>query len=72
MTRAERESRGCYRRASECYRAAIIAAERGEEELARFWNEKAETYEDQAGLFLRFAELISENRPGEDFDPRRN
>ena len=72
MTRAERESRGCYRRASECYRAAIIAAERGEEELARFWNDKGEAYEDQAGLFRRFAELISENRPGEEFDPRRN
>ena len=72
MTRAERESRGCYRRASECYRAAIIAAERGEEELARFWNDKGEAYEDQAGLFWRFAELISENRPVEDFDPRRN
>ena len=72
MTRAERESRGCYRRASECYRAAIIAAEHGEEELARFWNEKAESYEDQAGLFWRFAELISENRPGEEFDPRMN
>ena len=72
MTRAERESRGCYRRASECYRAAIIAAERGEEELARFWNDKGEAYEDQAGLFLRFAELVNQDRPGEDFDPRMN
>jgi len=72
MTRAERESRGCYRRASECYRAAIIAAERGEEELARFWTEKAETYEDQAGLFWRFAELVAQDYPGEDFDLRRN
>ena len=72
MTRAERESRGCYRRASECYRAAIIAAEHGEEELARFWNEKAESYEDQAGLLLRFAELVAQDYPGEDFNPRLN
>lgn len=72
MTRAERESRGCYRRASECYRAAIIAAERGEEELARFWNDKGEAYEDQAGLFWRFAELVNQDRPGEDFNPRLN
>ena len=63
MTRAERQTRTYYRRASECYRSAIIAAERGEEELARFWSEKAESYEDQAGLFWRFAELISKNRP---------
>ena len=72
MTRAERESRGCYRRASECYRAAIIAAERGEEELARFWNDKGEAYEDQAGLFWRFAELVNQDRHGEGFDPRMN
>ena len=72
MTRAERESRGCYRMASECYRAAIVAAERGEEELAQFWNEKAESYEDQAGLFWRFAELIDMDRPEDGFDPRRN
>ena len=72
MTRAERESRGCYRRASECYRAAIIAADHGEEELARFWIDKAESYEDQAGLFLRFAELVTQDYPGEDFNPRLN
>ena len=72
MTRAERQTRTYYRRASECYRSAIIAAERGEEELARFWNDKGEAYEDQAGLFWRFAELINQDRPGEDFDPRMN
>ena len=72
MTRAERESRGCYRRASECYMSAIIAAERGEEELARFWNEKAESYEDQAGLFLMFRELLEENRPVPGFLPESN
>ena len=72
MTRAERESRGCYRRASECYRAAIIAAERGEEELARFWSDKAISYEDQAGLLSRFSALIGDSIPGMDLDPTRN
>ena len=72
MTRAERQTRTYYRRASECYRSAIIAAERGEEELARFWNDKGEAYEDQAGLFWRFAELVNQDRPGEGFDPRMN
>ena len=72
MTRAERQTRTYYQRALECYEAAKTAGERGEEELARFWNDKGEAYEDQAGLFWRFAELISENRPGEDFDPRMN
>ena len=72
MTRAERESRGCYRRASECYRAAIVAAERGEEELARFWNDKGEAYEDQAGLLLRFADLVGDFQPEDGFDPRMN
>lgn len=72
MTRAERQTRTYYRRASECYRSAIIAAEHGEEELAQFWNDKGEAYEDQAGLFWRFAELVNQDRPGEDFDPRMN
>ena len=72
MTRIERESRACYRRASECYRSAIIAAEHGEEELALFWGDKAISYEDQAGLILRFAALLGDSIPGPDFDPTRN
>ena len=72
MTRIERESRACYRRASECYRSAIIAADHGEEELARFWGDKAISYEDQAGLLLRFAALLGDSIPGPDFDPTRN
>jgi len=72
MTRAERQTRTYYQRALECYEAAKTAGERGEEELAQFWYEKAETYEDQAGLFWRFAELVNQDRPGEDFDPMMN
>ena len=72
MTRAERQTRTYYQRAMECYRAAKEAGERGEAELERFWIDKAESYEDQAGLFWRFAALIAKDYPGEDFDPRLN
>ena len=72
MTRAEREAKSCYGRASECYRSAIIAAEHGEEELSRFWHNKAIGYEDQAGLLLRFSALLGDSIPDQDFDPTRN
>ena len=72
MTKIERETRACYRRASECYRSAIIAADHGEEELARFWSDKAISYEDQAGLLSRFSALIGDSIPGMDLDPTRN
>lgn len=72
MTRAEREAKSCFGRASECYRSAIIAAEHGEEELSRFWSNKAIGYEDQAGLLLRFADLAGDFQPEDGFDPSVN
>ena len=72
MTNVERGLAVCRRRKQEYVLASIRCLVKGEMELSSFWSSKYEEEKEKEGLFMRFRDLLAENRPVPDFLPESN